>query len=80
MHLFISISQGVAPTLDTAEVGGIDMNWLHFCRWSKFSRDWNLNFSYTVPGLGGRIYFFRVVPFFILLSFPIDDTSSTFFA
>ena len=83
MDLFISISQGVEPLLDTAEVGGIDMNWLHFCCWSKFSRDWNFttffviiwslvhfNFSYTVPGLGGHIYFFPSGPNFYFTFFP----------
>ena len=41
---------------------------------SIFKRLVHFNFSYTVPGLGGHIYFlFRVVPIFILPFFPIDD-------
>ena len=70
MDLFISISQGVAPLIDTAEVGGIDMNWLHFCCWSKFSRDWS-TLIFLTPSLVSVVIYF-------LPSFHIDDDAYTF--
>ena len=74
MDLFISISRGVAPLIDHAKMGGIDMNWLHFCCWSKFSRDWSTLIFLTRSLVSAVIFiFFRVVPIFILPSFHIDD-------